>query len=116
MIAYMILTRRTAPGDAQRYGDRLRLGECASLAPVVADAYQNLGIGTQVARHVLSCAKDMGLAQVILMGGVLATNERARRFYEKLGFRRLAGEFWVHGGKNKSLDMILEFRPGSPAA
>ena len=108
IIGYMILSRKIWSGDAERYGDRLREGECACLAPVIADAYQDQGIGTQMGRHVVASAREMGLKQVILMGGVLAFNERAQHFYEKLGFRRV-GEFWTHSGEDKlNYDMVLD--------
>ena len=60
-------------------------------------------------RHILACAREMGLTQVVLMGGVLATNTRAQHFYEKLGFRRV-GEFWlnVHGVDKFSYDMMQD--------
>ena len=109
IIGYTILTRDTAESDRERYGDRIRADACGAIAPVIADAYQNQGIGTQMARHVMGCASKMGLQQVILMGGVLASNARAIRFYEKLGFQR-AGEFWTDEARKRlCYDMILGF-------
>ena len=116
IIGYMILTRDIGQGDRDRYGDRIRADDCpslegyASFAPVIADAYQDQGIGTRMARHVLACAKVMGLCRVILMGGVLARNPRAKHLYTRLGFREV-GEFWTQGGKTLNYDMILEIRP-----
>jgi ribosomal protein S18 acetylase RimI-like enzyme len=108
IVGYMILTREIAESDRKRYGERLQPEACASFAPVIADAYQSQGIGGVMARHVLRCARDMGLCQVILMGGVQATNERAKHFYDKLGFRRI-GEFWTHyREKMLNYDMVLE--------
>lgn len=95
IIGYMILTRQMWSDDVQRYGDWLRTAECGALAPVVADAYQDQGIGSQMARHVLASARLWGLSRVVLMGGVQGTNARARHFYTKLGFREV-GEFWTH--------------------
>ena len=107
-IGYMILTREIGKSDIRRYGDRLRRDKCASFAPVMLDGYQNQGLGTQMARHIVGCAKEMGLRQIILMGGVVASNARAQRLYEKLGFRR-EGQFW--SGADKDLlnyNMMLE--------
>jgi ribosomal protein S18 acetylase RimI-like enzyme len=109
VVGYMILSREIWPDDQKRYGTRLREGECACFAPSIADVYQNQGIGTQMGRHVLASAKEMGIRQVILMGGVQATNDRARHLYAKLGFHEVS-DFWVHlGGQDIfNYDMALE--------
>jgi len=109
IVGYMILSRELWPDDQKRYGGRLRQGECACFAPSIADAYQDQGVGTQIARHVLASAREMGIRQVILMGGVFAGNDRARHFYAKLGFREM-GDFWLHiqGQDFFSYDMMLE--------
>ena len=107
-IGYMILTREIGKSDIWRYGARLHQGKCACFAPGILDGYQNQGFGTQMARHVVDCAKEMGLRQIILMGGVVAVNARAQRLYEKLGFRRV-GQFWTGEDKKKlNYDMALE--------
>lgn len=112
MIAYMILTRELGEGDVRRYaehGPALDAAGIASFAPSVADAWQGRGIGTRMARHVIECARRLGLRQVILMGGVQSLNARGRRLYERLGFRYV-GEFTVErrGETLGSYDMILE--------
>jgi len=109
IIGYMILTREIGDADRRRYGKRLDLESCASFAPVIADVYQNQGIGFQMAQHVLRCAQKLGLRQVILMGGVQATNERARHFYRKLGFRQVGSFLTLHPRRLLNYDMILEF-------
>ena len=60
--------------------------------------------------HVLSCARKIGLKRVILMGGVMAENDIARRVYAKLGFRQL-GKFVTHQQRGDVLnyDMMIEF-------
>jgi RimJ/RimL family protein N-acetyltransferase len=112
IIGYMILTREISAGDVARYaahGPALHLGRCAAFAPSIADAYQEQGLGTEMARLVLRRAAALGLSQVILMGGVQARNGRARRLYERLGFRRV-GTFEVtrDGQRIDNLDMILD--------
>jgi diamine N-acetyltransferase len=111
IIGYMILTRDIAESDIRRYaehGPELHLDACASFAPVIADAYQERGLGTRMARHVLACARPLGLTQVILMGGVLHRNPRAKHVYEKLGFREV-GRFYTPNREDElNYDMILE--------
>jgi diamine N-acetyltransferase len=113
IIGYMILARQIHPDDQARHGHALDLAHCAALAPCVADAYQEQGIGTQMARHVLASARQMGLTQVILMGGVQARNVRAQRLYKRLGFRQV-GEFWTHAPEellNYSMILALDREP-----
>jgi RimJ/RimL family protein N-acetyltransferase len=108
IIGYMILTRQIHPDDQARHGHALDLAHCAAFAPCIADAYQDQGIGTQMARHVLASGRQMGLRQVILMGGVQARNARGRHFYQKLGFRPV-GEFWTHGAEELlNISMVNE--------
>jgi len=112
IVAYMILTRDISQKDAARYaayGQPLDLAACASFAPSVADAYQEQGLGTAMARHVIAWAEEMGLRQVLLMGGVQARNEHGRRLYVRLGFR-VVGEFDVRrdGEVLDNYDMMLD--------
>ncbi len=115
IIGYMILSREVKPGTIARYeehGPKLRLGGCARFAPVVADAFQSQGLGTRMAQHVMSCAREMGLCEVVLMGGVRGDNPRAKHVYEKLGFR-VVGEFTVTKDNQiiNNYDMILPLNP-----
>ncbi len=108
IIGYMILTRTIWDGDRRRYGRALG-DACGCFAPSVADAYQSQGIGAQMAAHVMRAAGALGLRRVILMGGVQATNYRARRLYARLGFRRV-GDFCTGHGDDRILnyDMALD--------
>ena len=110
IIGYIILTRDIAASDIKRYGDRLETGQCASFAPVIADTFQDHGLGSRMAQHVIDSGREWALKQIILMGGVLDRNPRAQHLYSKLGFRRV-GEFWTHtaNGDDLNYDMILEF-------
>ncbi len=115
IIGYMILTRDIGPGDIARYAAYdvpLDPAMTASLAPSIADAFQEQGLGTAMARHVIDCARAAGLRRVILMGGVQARNERGRRMYERLGFVT-QGEFDVRrdGILIDNYDMALDLRP-----
>lgn len=108
IVAYMILSREIWQGDRDRYGNTLPWDSTACFAPVVADAYQGQGLGTEMGRHVLACARALELSHVILMGGVLDENPRARRVYEKLGFQPVRS-FWTEFGGKRRLnhDMVI---------
>jgi len=111
IIGYMIVSPTFWGGDRQRYEayDETCLPWMTTvcLAPVIADAYQSRGIGTPMAMHVLRSARTMGFTHMILMGGVQATNERARAFYRKLGFQEV-GEFLTNYGEPmNNYDMML---------
>jgi diamine N-acetyltransferase len=94
ILGYLILNPEISANDQERYRGHLGAGRSAGIAPAVADAYQHHGVGSLMARHVIACARSMGLQQLTLSGGVRAFNESAIRFYEKLGFRQV-GEFWT---------------------
>ena len=112
IIGYMILTRTLAPSDVARYaqiGHALDARVCASFAPSIADSYQDQGLGRCMATHVLGCGPTLGLREVILMGGVLDRNPRAKHLYETLGFR-VVGEFYSRTKPDQlNYDMILEY-------
>ncbi len=103
IIAYMILSREIWPDDLERYGDTVPWETTACLAPVVADAHQGQGLGSTMGEHVLTSARKLGISHVILMGGVLDVNPRARHVYEKLGFRHV-GSFWTGSGSKRRLN------------
>ena len=108
IIGYMILSPDIGQSDRDRYGDTVPWATTVCLAPVIADAYQSQGIGAPMGQHLMRCARQMGKTHVILMGGVQASNERARRFYAKLGFDE-AREFWTdYGTRMLNYDMLLD--------
>ncbi len=106
IIAYILLKMGVWDSDKARYAaigiDLTAITDC-TLAPSVADAYQNSGIGSLMVSHLLRCAPLMGRTRIVLWGGVQATNDRAIHFYSKCGFRKV-GEFYTD--KN-NWDMIL---------
>ena len=55
----------------------------------VAPSYQSRGIGTAVVEAIIAEAADNGLAVAL---SVVAANPRARRLYDRLGFRATAEE------------------------
>ena len=107
MIAYFILIPRLSDEYRQRYEDRgapLSLETDSGIAPCVADAYQDRGVGSVLMPRVVDVARRLGRRSIVLIGGVLATNERAFHFYKKLGFKHV-GTFWTDV---ENYDMILE--------
>jgi GNAT superfamily N-acetyltransferase len=112
IIAYFLLKHGVLDRDRQRYeslGIPLDMATDSTLAPSVADDYQNQGVGTLMMRHVLRAAALLGRRRVVLWGGVQATNARAIHFYTKSGFVKV-GEFYTD--KNNH-DMILNLSPSS---
>lgn len=80
----------------------------ASLAIAVDPAFQGLGIGRKLMEAAYAAAREQGKRKLSLR--VLATNEGAIAFYEKLGFRiegRLVEEFFVAG---RYVDDVLMYR------
>ena len=55
-------------------------------------------------KQSMSDLKRKGYKNLVLWGGVQATNYRAVHFYKKLGFQTI-GSFW-HDGKD-NFDMVL---------
>jgi GNAT superfamily N-acetyltransferase len=107
LVAYMILTRVISDADLAYYdGFLLPEPRRAELAPVVVDAYQDRGLGSRMARHVLATAHQVGIEQVILMGGVQAINDRAYHFYRKLGFQPI-GAFWTGQGDDRLFNYAM---------
>jgi GNAT superfamily N-acetyltransferase len=107
IIAYMLLKLGVLEKDEQRYAERrmpLDPATDCTVAPSVADDYQNRGVGGVMMTHLLRSARQMGRRRVVLWLGVQATNDRAVHFYTKCGFRKV-GEFFTD--KNY-FDMILD--------
>ncbi len=93
VVAYIILLLGITEGDRAHYarnGIALDPDTDCTLAPSLADAYQNRGWGTVMMRHLIDVARRLGRRRMALMWGTQATNSRAIRFYEKLGFRHIA--------------------------
>ena len=95
IVAYFILKLGVRPEDAERYaalGIPLDEQTDCCVAPSVADAYQDLGLGSLLMSWLIQIADQLGRTRIVLWGGVQATNERARHFYQKHGFTKV-GEF-----------------------
>ena len=109
VIGYFLLCFGVGEGTTQRYqrhGVALDPRTDCEVAPSVADAFQDQGVGTVFMQQLLETARRQGRRRAVLMGGTMATNSRAIHFYEKLGFRKV-GEFETPPGRYNH-DMILE--------
>jgi GNAT superfamily N-acetyltransferase len=109
IIAYAIIKKGYLLHDTNRlsnYGLSLSDQSDCTFAPSVADAWQGSGAGSRLFEYILPRLMEMKFKRIILWGGVQATNERAVKYYQKLGFKML-GEFDYNG---KNYDMALEIR------
>jgi RimJ/RimL family protein N-acetyltransferase len=79
--------------------------EKCEMLVVVSPTHQNAGIGTELVRGCLAVAAELSFTRIWLP--VEATNVRARRVYEKCGFRYVSPP-------GREMDMICEIK--SPAA
>lgn len=109
VIAYFILVMGVDEDEIKRYavlGIGLDSATDCTLAPSVADDYQDKGVGSIVMRHVIDSALRLGKTRMVLMGGTQGTNARGIHFYKKYGFR-IVGDFQEPTGFNNH-DMILD--------
>jgi GNAT superfamily N-acetyltransferase len=73
--------------------------------PCVRDECQGRGLATLLLPPTLDTARRFGQKRIFLWGGVLQSNRRAIRFYQRAGFIEI-GRF-VNRDGNPCLDMIL---------
>jgi GNAT superfamily N-acetyltransferase len=103
-------------GDVARYagyGEPLRAGHECRWGICLRDDVQGCGLAAAIATPSFAIARRLGRTRVLLWGGVFEANERARRFYERTGFREV-GRFVGEDGRS-SIDMIRALAP-EPAA
>jgi diamine N-acetyltransferase len=108
VIAYFIFQLDAPEGERKRYaaaGISLDPQTDCIIAPSLADAYQNRGLGTPLMEHIFATARRLGRKHILLNGGVYLTNERAVHYYEKLGFRRVGTFDNPEGSGRTSYDM-----------
>ncbi len=109
VIAYFIFVPGVGESEIKRYGELnipLDAASDCTLAPSVADAYQNAGLGSILMRHLYEVARRLGFRRMVLMGGVQAANERGVHYYKKHGFRYI-GTFQNPPGFD-NYDMIVD--------
>ena len=107
VLGYFILHSGWIAFDENRfsgYGLEQQPGDL-ELAPSIADNWQGHGLGTAMFKHILEeLFHKHKNPRLFLWGGVQASNFKAVRFYEKLGFKIL-GEFEHHGN---NFDMVYK--------
>ncbi len=95
IVGYFIVNFGVREGDRKRYhGLNIVLDDATdcTLAPSVADDFQNTGLGSLMMVHLKDVLKQCGRHRIVLWGGVQERNARAVHFYEKFGFEKV-GEF-----------------------
>lgn len=108
IVAYMLVKHGMIEWDEKRYADRNQFYDhntSVTFAPSVADAWQSSGLGSLMNYLIESYLKKKQIQNIILWGGVQATNEKAVNFYKKLGYRYIAS-FW-HDEKD-NYDMVKD--------
>jgi acetyltransferase len=75
-------------------------GESAEFAILVADNWQNQGLGTQMMDYMLEVARDKGISQIY--ASVLRTNTHMVRMFKERGFELKGDE---DGAYYTSLDL-----------
>lgn len=109
IVAYLILKLSVSLDERRRYESHqiiLDPTADATLAPSVADDYQNRGLGSPLMTHAIAAARWLGRRRLVLMGGTQANNQRAIHFYRKHGFRIIAR--FEHPPGSWNHDMMLE--------
>lgn len=107
--AYVVVHVGVRDGDRKRFidhGQALADGECATIAPCVADRWQGRGVGSAVLAHVAGAMRRLKRRRLVLWGGVRGDNPKAQHVYRKLGFRRV-GNFTADGVDNFDMDCNL---------
>jgi GNAT superfamily N-acetyltransferase len=109
VIAYFVLRLGIYESERERYRQAsivLAPQTDCSLAPSVADAFQDQGLGSLLLCHLFSTARRLGYKRMVLIGGTRGTNHRAVHFYKKHRFRTI-GTF-AHPDEPVNYDMIVE--------
>lgn len=108
IIAYAVVQPGFLTHDGERlasYGLPLSMDTDCTFAPSVADQWQGVGLGKLLFQFLLEDLKQKNFKRIILWGGVQATNLKAIRYYNKLGFEPI-GQF--HYNELDNYDMILK--------
>lgn len=94
-------------GDRDRFsshGVELRPGVDVRFGACLADSIQGRGVGSRLWPRIEEVARRFGCARILLWGGVYASNDRAYRFYQRVGFAEV-GRF-ARSDARECIDMI----------
>ena len=92
IVGYFIVYLGLHEADRLRRYRDMDPGRTCTLAPSVADEWQNRGLGSRLMVYAKDCARIFRRKTMVLWGGVRASNTRAVHFYHKCGFRKV-GDF-----------------------
>jgi diamine N-acetyltransferase len=109
IIGYFIAKNGVSENDKIRFLQNkihLKAEECCSIAPSVADDYQGSGLGKALFKFMIDYLKEQQKHHLVLLGGVQKENEKAIRFYQKMGFNEV-GEFDRNGVLNLNMWMKI---------
>ena len=112
IVGYFIVYPRVNPAESKRFeghGQPLDSETDCTFAPSLADACQGKGLGSAATVLILELARELGFERMVLSGGTQADNDRAIRYYRKVGFQT-AGSFETNAeqyGPMSNYDMIL---------
>lgn len=95
-------------GDRERRYMHLDPDHACMLAPSVADAWQNRGLGSRLMVYAKDCARLFDRQTMVLWGGVREENARGVHFYTKSGFHK-HGEFVCTVTTNDRPEQINNF-------
>jgi GNAT superfamily N-acetyltransferase len=98
-------------GDRERFrihGLELQPGGDVRFGACLADPIQGHGVGPRLWAKIEEVARGFGCSRVLLWGGVYVSNDRARRFYRRVGFTEV-GRFTRHDAR-ECIDMIVDLR------
>lgn len=110
LIGYFLFYRGIFEWEQHRfvsYGTHWPAATTCTFAPAVADRWQGRGLGKLMYEALENLLKKEGTTHLVLWGGVQASNEKARRFYQSLGYQSI-GQFHYQGMEN--IDMVKELR------
>lgn len=108
IVAYMLVKQGMIGWDKDRYASRNQSYDHATsvtFAPSVADAWQSSGLGSLMNDLIEDDLDKRKIQNIILWGGVQATNQKAVNFYKKLGYQFIAS-FWQDEKDN--FDMVKQ--------
>ena len=108
IIAYMLIKQGMIEWDENRYATRQQSYEyniSVTFAPSVADTWQSSGLGSLMNDLIEDDLRKKNIKNIILWGGVQATNKKAVNFYKKIGYQFIAS-FWQDGKDN--FDMVKQ--------
>jgi ribosomal protein S18 acetylase RimI-like enzyme len=108
IVAYMLIKQGMIEWDKDRYATRQQSYDhntSVTFAPSVADAWQSCGLASVMNYLIEDDLQKRNTKNIILWGGVQATNTKAVNFYKKLGYQFIAS-FW-HNEKDNH-DMVKQ--------